>query len=353
MIVIGGRKYRDSKLDKLLQTIGKQKNVVILKESISNLYGNDFIDQIDANVEIINERNLQEFCPDLVLSFGAGVVSKKLKFWLRKQEDIEHWHLTNSFEHWDIFQGLSKVLQLDTITFFEKMRASKFTGSSNYRKNWLALNARTQGLLKAYLENLDFNDFSVFDFLIRKMKSDVLLQLGNSTPVRYVNLLALDGDKNLTVNSNRGVSGIDGILSTAVGASLANPEKLCFCICGDIASLYDSNALLNNLDKANLRLIIINNGGGNIFRIIPGPDKLTELEEFFETKHPVSFEDLAKTYSCTYFSADSFSSLEQSFTKFIAPSEQACILEIKTAGKPSADALRAYFSYLLKNIELN
>jgi len=352
LIIAGGNKTKSKTLDNLLQNLSNQDNIVVLKESISNVYGDNFIDQIDANVEIIQANNLTHFNPDLVITLGAGVVSKKVKFWLRNQTNIAHWHITKSFEHWDIFQCLSKVVQLDITHFFEAISAFPFTGKSTYKKDWLALNQQTQQVLQQYLAIQPFNDFKLFDFLIENIPNDSLLQLGNSTPVRYANLLQIAADKNLTINSNRGVSGIDGVLSTAAGASIAQADKLCFCISGDVASLYDSNALLNHHLTANYKLIIINNGGGNIFKIIPGPSQLTELEQFFETQHNINFENIAKTYSCKYFSASTLSELEKSFTDFVEENEQAAILEIKTNGNESADALRNYFSYLKENIKL-
>ena len=180
-----------------------------------------------------------------------------------------------------------------------------------------------------------------------------LIQLGNSTPVRYANLLHVDASQKLQINSNRGVSGIDGVLSTAAGASIAKADDLCFCITGDVAALYDSNALMNQKLKANFKLIIINNGGGNIFKIIPGPNKLDELEEFIETKHQVAFEHLAAMYQFKYFKASTFSELESSFKDFTLETKQSAILEVKTDGDLSADALRNYFNFLKESIKLD
>ena len=353
LIIAGGNKTKSKTLDNLLQKLSNQENIIVLKESISNVYGDNFIDQIDANIEIIQANNLSNFTPDLVITLGAGVVSKKVKFWLRSLENIEHWHITKSFEHWDIFQCLSKVVQLDVSHFFEAISTYTFKSESTYKKDWLALNKQTQEVLQQYLNIQPFNDFKLFDFLIQNIPNNSLLQLGNSTPVRYANLLKIAAAKNLTINSNRGVSGIDGVLSTAAGASITAPNKLCFCISGDVASLYDSNALLNHHLKANYKLIIINNGGGNIFKIIPGPSQLAELEQFFETQHNINFENIAKTYSCKYYSASTLSELENSFADFVAEKEQAAILEIKTDGNVSANALRNYFTYLKENIKLS
>lgn len=353
MIVVGGLKNKAEALDQVLQDLSQSSHVVVLKESISNVYGDNFIDQIDQNVELVQGLRDDKYVPDLVVTLGAGVVSKKLKFWLRKQEKLDHWHITNSFEHWDIFQSLSKVLQHDAIGLLSSMMNIQTTVSSSFKEDWMALNTKTQKALRTYLSSNEFNDFKVFEYLIQNIPKSSLLQLGNSTPVRYANLLHIEQGKDLAINSNRGVSGIDGVLSTAVGASLVDSDKLCFCICGDVAALYDSNALMNAKDKPNLKLILINNQGGNIFKIIPGPDQLDELEQFFETKHDYEFSELASMHSCKYYKASSMEELQNSFSDFIEEHKESAILEIRTDGTESAKYLRGYFDYLNEEITLN
>lgn len=353
LIVVGSHKERNASLEKVLQQLGKQENIVVLKEAISNVYETDFIDQIDANVELITAHKLQNFTPDLVLTLGGGFVSKKIKFWLRSLPKLSHWHITKSFEHWDIFQALSKVIQVEPAHFLEQLLQHPFAGPSSYKHDWLQLNKKTSFALNEYLEKQEFTDFKIFDFLMQAIPEQSLIQLGNSTPVRYANLLHIDEKQKLKINSNRGVSGIDGVLSTAAGASIAKPDNLCFCITGDIAAIYDSNALMNKQLKANFKLIIINNGGGNIFKIIPGPSKLEELEEFMETKHQVEFEHLAAMYQFKYFKVSTFSALTSNFKAFVSESTQCAMLEIKTDGDLSADALRNYFNFLIERIKLD
>lgn len=353
LIVVGSHKERSETLELLLRELSKQEHVVILKESISNIYGDNFIDQIDANVELISAHQLTDFYPNLVLTLGGGVVSKKIKFWLRSLNNLTHWHITKSFEHWDIFQSLSKVIQVDPVALFAQLALRPYLGSSQYKKNWQDLNKKTVVGLNNYLKNQDFTDFKIFDYLMKLIPAKSLVQLGNSTPVRYANLLHVNEQQELQINSNRGVSGIDGVLSTAAGASIAKPNQNCYCITGDVGALYDSNALMNHNLKSNFKLIIINNGGGNIFKIIPGPNKLAELEEFFETKHDVDFENLAAMYKFKYFKASNFKELASGFADMNTRYNQCTLLEIKTDGNLSADALRHYFDFLKESIKLD
>lgn len=346
LIVAGGQKTRRTALEKYLQKISENSNVVVFKESISNVYGNDFIDCIDPVVETITHNNLKQFTPDLVVTFGGGVVSKKLKFWLRNNNPKAHWHITRFFEHWDNFQSLSKVIQSDAEYFFEKLSTVKTKTDSNYKKSMLELDSKAQLKHKKYLSKIPFSDFKVFEFLVENLPENANIHWGNSTPVRYANLLKTDAAKNLIINSNRGVSGIDGVSSTAAGAAYTQPDKLTLCVVGDIAFQYDINALWNNYLNANFKLIVINNGGGNIFKIIPGPDKLDELEKFFETAQNRNAELMAKSFGLKYFKADNEENLKNAYQNFIEEKNQPAILEIFTNNHESANSLKNYFKFI-------
>lgn len=352
LIVVGSQKHPSKEVEKLLNALAKNESVVILKEAISNINGTDFIEQIDPNIELITSNNLNQFTPDIVLTFGGSVVSKKLKFWLRKKAPKSHWHVTKNFEHWDNFQSLSKVLQSDVLPILENLVNNQTASTSTYKKEWITLNSSVQQFTEKYIQELPFSDFKVFDFILKSLPETCNVHLGNSTPVRYANLLQLDPSKNLIINSNRGVSGIDGVSSTAAGSAYVNGNKLTFVITGDIAFMYDSNAFWNKHLKWNFKVILINNGGGNIFKIIPGPDKLEELDTYFETSQHLDARQLCKAYNLAYFEGNDLEQLEVNWKDFIAEKEKAAVLEIRTSNELSASSLKTYFTELIKDINL-
>src|SRR5690606_14055987 len=119
-----------------------------------------------------------------------------------------------------------------------------------------------------YITEIEFSDLSVFNQIIKILPENSVLHLGNSSPVRYA--LICETTKKVDYFSNRGVSGIDGSMSTAVGFA-SESEKINTLILGDLSFFYDSNALWNKYIGKNLRIIVIHNGGGNIFSMIKGP----------------------------------------------------------------------------------
>jgi 2-succinyl-5-enolpyruvyl-6-hydroxy-3-cyclohexene-1-carboxylate synthase len=196
------------------------------------------------------------------------------------------------------------------------------------------------------LKNCEYSDLKVFETILKAIPVNNHLQLGNSTPVRYAQLFK--PAKKLVYYSNRGTSGIDGTVSTTAGACYASFRPTTIIV-GDLGFFYDSNALMNNYLSMNLRIIIINNSGGGIFRFIPGPEESGNLHEFFEAKHNWSAKYISKSFGVPYFSAGNLSELESSLKLFYDPVKlgKPAILEVFTPNEKNAEILRSYFKYLL------
>jgi 2-succinyl-5-enolpyruvyl-6-hydroxy-3-cyclohexene-1-carboxylate synthase len=168
--------------------------------------------------------------------------------------------------------------------------------------------------------------------------------MSNSTVVRYVQLF--DQNKYLTYHANRGVSGIDGCSSTAMGYALnsANDNVL---ITGDMAFFYDSNAFWHNHHPENFKIILINNSGGGIFRIIPGPSSTNQLETYFETQQNMNARSLAELYDLEYDSVSSAEEMQSTIAPFFAKkSKRIKILEVFTPKENNAQVLKEYFEFV-------
>ena len=125
-----------------------------------------------------------------------------------------------------------------------------------------------------------YNYFYVTKLILNHLPKDSVLHLGNSMPVRIVNFLGLN-NTNSTVWSNRGTSGIDGVLSTAIGHALSAQKKCHTLLIGDISFFYDRNAFwINHELPKNIRIIVLNDYGGGIFKMIPGPSNQKKLQTY-------------------------------------------------------------------------
>jgi 2-succinyl-5-enolpyruvyl-6-hydroxy-3-cyclohexene-1-carboxylate synthase len=151
--------------------------------------------------------------------------------------------------------------------------------------------------------------------------------------VRYANIIGLEPGQNIPVFANRGTSGIDGCTSTAVGTALST-SRITTLITGDLAFFYDRNGLWHNYLPENLRIVLLNNHAGGIFRLIDGPRRQPELAEFFETYQALDAQQTALDFKMQYFSCQNESELEQVLPAFWAG--RAGILEIFTDSQVNA-----------------
>ena len=296
----------------------------------------------------IEDEGAKEFVPDLLITIGGPIVSAKVKTFFRKNQPQIHWHINASNDYVDTFKCLSKIIPVapeQVLPHFEKLGNTK----SDYRDLWISKDRKLTSIFTKFLEKISFCDLKAFDIILKNIPVKTDVQLANSTPVRYSNLYNTMANRNLFGYSNRGTSGIDGTISTAAGAAYSS-EKLTTVISGDLSFFYDSNALMNKHLPQNLRIIIINNGGGNIFRIIDGPSQTDELEQFFETKHNWSAEFIAKAFGVDYYLCKEEKSLQKTLDKLYAAAyNQCCVVEIKTEGEKNTEILLQYFDYLKKN----
>ena len=195
-----------------------------------------------------------------------------------------------------------------------------------------------------YFKSLPFSDFSALRVILNKLPSSIIMHLSNSSTIRYVQLF--DNNPKIIQYCNRGTSGIDGSTSTAIGhAVVSNKQNL--LITGDLSFFYDSNALWNNNIPSNFRIIIINNSGGGIFRILPGDKESSDFEKYFETTHNLTAAHLCKMYGFTYCVANDEDSLENELETFFENNNAPKLLEVFTPRKLNDTLLLDYFKYLV------
>ncbi len=188
-----------------------------------------------------------------------------------------------------------------------------------------------------------FSDFKVFEKVIPNLPKNSQLQISNSSAIRYAQLIEID--PSIEVFCNRGTSGIDGSTSTAIGAAVANGKQTVF-ITGDIGFLYDSNALWNNYIPKNFKIILINNGGGGIFRILPGHAETPVFNTYFETSHCLTAEHLAKMYRFDYLIAHDEATLTTGLQQLYEQNEKPVILEVFTPTLENDKILLQFFKEL-------
>jgi len=345
-LILVGQLPLNNHLNDALTKLADDPSVCVLTETNSNLHNSLFFGCIDRVIDGMSVSEIQKFRPEILLSIGGAVVSKKIKSLLRQMKPIEHWHVCDDPEDFytDTYQSLSLTIPLTSEEFAMQLAGHSTPKKSNFRQLWAERDFIRKTLHQKYVESLEFCDMQVYDLLFRDIPAGSDIHLANSTPVRYAQLF----DQNLKHRffANRGTSGIDGCVSTAAGSAYVS-ENPVTVITGDIGFFYDSNALWNSNLKPDLRIILINNGGGNIFRILDGPSDYPQLEPFIETAHQYTAKGLAASFGLNYFKANDKSSLEKILGDFYDYRQQKpAILEIITPNILSAKALKEYFKFL-------
>lgn len=340
-IVLIGANYPNKQLAKQLNTLAKDPSVLVLTENTANISNDKFISSIDKLIFPFSEEELNTFRPDILLTLGGMIVSKKIKQHLRKYPPKHHWHIDVK-RAYDSYHCLSHHFKAKPTTFFTSFFPLLEQVKSNYQHFWLQKKKERVKKHEEFLKTTKFSDLKAIEIVLETLPEHTQLQVANSSIIRYTQLF--DTDATIPVFCNRGTSGIDGSTSTAVGAAVANKKQTIF-ITGDISFFYDSNALWNAYIPNNFRIILINNGGGGIFRFIPGPKKSNALA-MFETPHNLSAKHLCTMYNINYNQVSSIQNLKKELATFYNSSKTPKLLEIKTPREYNDKVLKQYFNTL-------
>lgn len=329
--------------DKIVQNLANDPSVVVLTETTSNLHHPNFINSIDTLITPFENGDFEDFQPEILLTFGGMIVSKRIKAFLRKYKPKQHWHI-DTLRAYDTFDAKTKHIVMQPNDFFTDLLSKTTFVESDYFSKIDKIYDLRKIRKQEYLSKIPFSDFQVFEKIIETLPKNSQLQISNSSAIRYAQLI--DIDSSIEVFCNRGTSGIDGSTSTAIGAAVGSKKQSIF-ITGDISFLYDSNALWNSYIPNNFKIILINNGGGGIFRILPGHEEKPVFNTYFETSHQLTAEHLAKMYKMNYLTATDLKSLNEGIDLLYCQNNAPGILEIFTPTLENNVILNQFFKELI------
>ncbi len=322
--------------------MAKDESVLVLTETTSNLHHENFISAIDQLISPLEEAELKMLQPDILLTFGGMVISKRIKNVLRNYLPKAHWHV-DSKKAYDTYFVLSQHFKIAINKFFAEFLPKTIPLQSDYQNTWLQVKEHRLQRHNSYETQIPYSDFMVFCEIFHKLPQNIQLQLSNSATIRYAQLFTIPSS--VKVYCNRGTSGIDGSTSTAIGAALIAKEPTVF-ITGDLSFFYDSNALWNNYIPQNFKIIVINNSGGGIFRILPGEKDTKIFDTFFETKHNMSAKHLAEMFNLNYTAVNKKEELNEKLEAFFEIKDKPALLEIFTPSTINDKVLLDYFKFI-------
>ena len=364
-LVVFGVFPKNDCLKELAQQLANEPDVVVIAENLSNIAGEKIITQPESLFSRINREDripilsnyqndrvgsllsLDEFAPDLLITIGHSVICKQLKIYLRSHQPAEQWQLESSMPYVDTYKSLTTIIPGFATESVGKMPFGKT--ESNYSEIYATefdnvLTNHVAFVRTPQLGARGLSDMDVVVDLLEQLPADTTLHLANSTSVRWTQLFPARTD--LTYICNRGTSGIDGSTSTAAGYAYASKLPTVF-LTGDVSFIYDSNGLWNNYIGDNLKIIVMNNNGGNIFRFIGDKELMKNSLDFFTTPHQVKIKSLVEAYGLDYLVCNKTEDLSTSI-KTLLNAPKAAVLEVFTDADLNTKNYKGYFQKIKK-----
>jgi len=318
------------------------KRFALIAEHTANL--NSFVPairNIDAVLHALPEERLKELSPDLLITYGGDIVSKRFKKFLRSYPPKEHWHVSEGGEVIDLFGAVTVIIEAEPYVFLQKI-AGLPVNSMTYPLQWKVFSN------KIAEPDFPYSEQAAIGALLKNLPSESVLHLGNSSTVRYAQLYSIPNG--IDVFCNRGTSGIEGSLSTAAGYASAS-DKINFTVIGDLSFFYDMNALWNGHVGNNLRIMLLNNGGGEIFHTLGGLEMTEQTRRFVAGTHTASAKGWAVERGFDYTAIHNSNELAEALAAFTQPklTDYPLLLEVFTDQAEDVRILREYYKGLSKN----
>lgn len=316
VVVVGQTVHSTKQIEPIISSLIADKRAVVIAENLSNITR---IDGVIRNIDdIILSGTVDEaMVPDAVVYVGGHIVSKRLKQYIRRIVPKVCIRVTDSQHLEDTFMCMTHQYGMAAFATICQMMSK---GEESFYDRWQSVANSVQsttGLVERYTA------YGVVAEVLSRMPKECYLSLANSSSVRLAQGIALDN----VVFCNRGVNGIDGSLSAAVGQALAT-DKIVLSIIGDLSFLYDMNALWNVQLPANLRVLLLNNGGGEIFKTLPGLEKSVHRDRYVMAQHTTTVGGWVADARCQYIQITSADEMTVAIDKLFAREERCVVVEV-------------------------
>lgn len=344
IMIVAGFMPADNQLQKAITLLRSLPNICIMAETVSNLHlpQNDF--KVDSVLFPLVPEQEAELAPDLIISLGGALISRKLKEFCRRPQPSQHWAVGFSDNIVDCFKSLSLKIECSPGPFIQTLaklmrRMQKEMGAGlvpEYSSLWEELRNK-KGLPP---KDLEWCDLKALSTVFTHLPQEINLFLSNGTSVRYGQIIPYKITH--ATFANRGVSGIEGNTSSAIGGMLAYGGMTCL-VTGDMSFRYDFGALISEIADGRMKIVVLDNGGGEIFRFINATKDLDIREKYLCADIDLPMDAFAESLGWNYFYASSYRELKSAVKAFFSPQKKPAILHLDTSSCVSnSEILRKY-----------
>ena len=349
-VFVGSHKKWTSEESFALESFAISNNAIVFVDHTSNYHGKNAL-----NYSIKGSQEVHHNEPSFDVIIHIGEVSGDYYTMRLMKNTKQVWRVNPDGEMRDTFKKLSFVFEMTEQEFFERYSSNTDLSSQNLPANSFYEECMAEkNRLLSLIPDLPFSNIYIAQVLADKIPQNSVLHLGILNSLRAWNLFDLP--KSVNVFSNVGGFGIDGCLSSMIGTSLVNKDRLYFGVFGDLATFYDLNVLANRHLGSNLRIMLINNGLGQEFKNYnhPGARFKEKTDDFIAAKghngkqSPLLMKHFTEDLGFEYLSASNKEEFLLNYPKFLDSrvGEKPLFFEVFTNSEEENEAL-----YLIKHIE--
>lgn len=322
-----GQRYPDSEFAELIAKITLRENVVVVSDIIANCAVGNVVTDIESIINYVVSHP-DVYKPDIVITLGkTSPISRRFKEWLRNIDGYKHWRINDQLTPEDTYYHLDRTIVSSDKAFLKSLIENMpESNETDYNRNWNTLYKRAIRAKALQLADAPWSDISAINMVIDKMPENYSVQCSNGMSIRYLSMIGV-GDR--PIYCNRGVNGIDGSTSTALGfANVAEEPTL--LITGDMSAIYDVSALFSGQLTPKFKMIIMANKGGEIFRMIKATREYEQREQLLCNVPEIKWQYVANAVGAAFFEASDTEELESVVPKFFELNDRASILVINT-----------------------
>ncbi len=298
-----------------------------------------------------------DYVPDLIVFVGGNVVSKKLKSFMRKAVQAKVVMINMDGDVNDVSMHATDVVVGKPVNLFRALAVMQETmivpesgeaihipekKQRPFHQRWRRVLDFVGNFADEYVPQFSqMAAVKYFEQQLEDMEYDFHVHYANSMAIRLANIYA-----GHHVMCNRGVNGIEGSLSTAAGFSV-EAEGMTFCVVGDLSFFYDQNALWNVCLNGKFRIVLLNNGGGAIFKLLNGLESSEARDELVSGAHKVEARGICEQNDVGYIRAANMEEMEIGMVTLVTEqTNRPMLLEIVTDAETDASTIKNFINQL-------
>lgn len=333
-----------------LSRLAALPNVMVATDILSNIQGCGH--NIDTVLNALTPEQRRALLPDIVVSVGGGITSALAKDWLRDgaaRKITQHLYIGTDGPAVDTFLCQTAAIQAAPQAALPELAAAinADVTDNGYATQWRKAVAKADKANEAFFNALPWCELTAIRHIIGTMPGDWGLHLSNGTTVRYAQ--TADCTRHRRIDANRGVNGIDGSTSTAIGAAIVS-NHVTLLLTGDMSAQYDFGALLLEDIPSTFKMVVINNSGGGIFRAIANTRHLPAMPRYLAGGVVLPLEAVCRSRGFGYYRADSLEALKSEFETMAARTDAPCILEVGVPPEAGTPIFKRLYTLYKNNI---